>query len=401
MTMGAALYKGAIYAMSSYSQGNLYMNAIDMVSGVVKWKRHLPKAVFGDGSSLFVYNDTILFALRDHVEDLPTPTGQDGNNQFAAMNSSDGALLWEYTADDVIWNFMPSTPGDGTFLVANQCGGIYRMNWAGKLVWRAGRPNPKHWCSCGGGVLGPNGLFYVEFNDWERNEGVVASHRLGDGALVWERRWEGIQTYGGWQHPAVGRLAPGNRLAVVANLGGITGKPQFPGVSWLQQATLPEWAKVLFYERVFMKYSWVRRLAGVMLLPNAVPALDAETGKTIWWVEEEPWDHPAMAGDGEPFVKRWDRFWKNTTREDPWCQPDPQAIPLITGDGTVYAASGHTGRLSALRDNDGDGNITGPEEISTFETRIGFLSSPSLAPGMLVAAPCWGPVYVFKDLAQR
>ena len=30
---------------------------------------------------------------------------------------------------------------------------------------------------------------------------------------------------------------------------------------------------------------------------------------------------------------------------------------------------------------------------------IAFLNSPSMAPGLLVAAPCWGPVYTFKQTA--
>ena len=33
---------------------------------------------------------------------------------------------------------------------------------------------------------------------------------------------------------------------------------------------------------------------------------------------------------------------------------------------------------------------------SVFSTHMCFLNSPSVAPGMLVAAPCWGAMYVFK-----
>ena len=33
---------------------------------------------------------------------------------------------------------------------------------------------------------------------------------------------------------------------------------------------------------------------------------------------------------------------------------------------------------------------------SVFSTHMCFLNSPSVAPGMLVAARCWGPMYVFK-----
>merc|ERR1712187_933302 len=78
------------------------------------------------------------------------------------------------------------------------------------------------------------------------------------------------------------------------------------------------------------------------------------------------------------------------------CLPDHQGIPLIAGDGTVYGSSSHNGDLTAIKDVNDNGVIE-PEEVSTFKIGIEFLNSPSLAPGMLVAAPCWGPVYVFKD----
>jgi len=68
---------------------------------------------------------------------------------------------------------------------------------------------------------------------------------------------------------------------------------------------------------------------------------------------------------------------------------------VIASDGTVYASSSHDGGLRAIRDADRNGAIE-LSEVSTFETGNCFLNSPSVAPGMLVAAPCWGPMYVFK-----
>lgn len=350
--------------------------------------------VYWCASSLLVYNDTIVFPFRDHFVARPVFAGDDGNNAVGAMNVSDGKLLWEYVADDTIWNMMVSTPGDGTLLFASQCGGVYRINWAGETIWRAGRRNPGRWCGTSGGTLGPNGLFYAEFNDWNKFQGVVAAHRVSDGKLVWERTWP--LPLGAWQHPAVGRLAPSGRLAVVAPLGLTTGPPQFSTLSLLDYDWVPLWLRELWYERAYLKYKWIRRLLGVPLLPNALVALDADTGQDIWWVVEEPWDRYAMAGDEERFIERMKRAQASPETHDTMCLPDNQGVPLIAGDGTVYAASGHTGDLASIRDDDGNG-VVDASEISIFGTGIGFRNGPSLAPGMLVAAPCWGPMYVFKD----
>jgi len=400
MSTSPALYHGTIYALSMAQPSAVHMHAVDMETGRGLWKTTVPGFMHPDANSLLVYNDTIFFPLRDHVEDQPMIYGDDGNNQVRAMNATDGRALWEYTLDDIVWNMIVSTPGDGTILLSSTCGRVYRLSWAGELIWQAGRePMKGLWCGCAGGILGPNGLFYAEFNDWPRFQGVLAAHRVSDGSVVWERTFP-LLAYGGWQYPSVGRIAPSGRLAVVAALGGITNVVKYPGISWLEHDSVPFWIKDFFFRRLYLGSAWVRRQMGVPPLANAVAAFDAETGETIWWAEEAPWDHFAMAGDEERYVERTLRKWANPTREDDICLPDPQGIPLIAGDGTVYVSSSHTGDLFAVRDDNGDGTIA-ETEVSIFQTGNGFLNSPSLAPGMLVAAPCWGPVYVFKDAAAR
>mmetsp|Transcript_117410 Transcript_117410/g.365636 ORF Transcript_117410/g.365636 Transcript_117410/m.365636 type:complete len:399 (-) Transcript_117410:60-1256(-) len=395
MSTSPALYEGNVYALSFVPPATAHMYAIDMETGRERWKARMDNThVHADANSLLAYNGTILFPERDHLEAIPMVFGEDGNNQVSALSTEDGKRLWSYTADDVMWNLMVSTPGDGTILFASQCGGAYRISWAGELIWRAGRKNPGHWCGCGGGTLGPNGLFYTEFNDMEKSQGVVSALRVSDGSLVWERTFP--MPYGGWQYPGVGRIAPNGRLAVLAPMGAITLPPKWPALDILAHA--PDWLKILFYNQVYLKSSWARHLMGVPKLPNAVIAMDAETGETIWFVDSVPWDRYAMAGDEETVVERYLRAAANPTREDHICLPDPQGIPLVAGDGTVYAANSHNGDLGAIRDANGDGVID-QSEVSVFKTGIGFLNSPSLAPGMLVAAPCWGPTYVFKEKA--
>merc|ERR1711972_784310 len=117
-----------------------------------------------------------------------------------------------------------------------------------------------------------------------------------------------------------------------------------------------------------------------------VMAFDAATGATLWSSEEEPYDHVVGAGERD----------KHYSLDGEVCYPDAQGIPLISGDGTVYTSSSHHGDLRALKDSNNDGVIS-PWEVSTFKTGRCFLNSPSMAPGMLVAAPCWGPMYVFKN----
>merc|ERR550532_3326991 len=119
---------------------------------------------------------------------------------------------------------------------------------------------------------------------------------------------------------------------------------------------------------------------------NMIVALHAASGEVLWQSEERP--YPSFVAAGEYDV--------HNATDGPICYPDAQGIPLISGDGTVYTSSSHHGDLRALKDSNKDGVIS-PSEVSTFKTGKCFLNSPSIAPGMLVAAPCWGPMYVFKS----
>merc|ERR1712217_339991 len=117
----------------------------------------------------------------------------------------------------------------------------------------------------------------------------------------------------------------------------------------------------------------------------------------MWSFSDEPWDHFAALGDEGPVLKaRWERSQKDPTHTEVICGPDSWGIPVIAGDGTVYASSGTTGNLYAIRDADGNGKIDSTE-VSVFRAGQAFLNAPALAPGMLAVAPCWGPMYVFKS----
>jgi len=359
-----ALYKGAIYAMSG-SQARIHtvIFSLSMDSGKVNWKKSIPYYTNGDSSSVFVYNDTIVVPF---VNLLRNSSQWPGNSLLHAASTSDGHHLWDYAADDVLWNFAPSTPGDGTLVFAGQCGGVFRVAFGGHLIWRKGPQFQGYQCSCGGGALG-NGVYYVEYTiSRSKDPGAhLLAYRVSDGAVLWQKKW--TARYQGWQYPAVGKLGPDGPLAVVAAIGTITGYPTYPLAPPLSEK---------------------------LSLVNAIVALDAATGKELWRVEEDVWPHLWAAGD-EQMERRL--AWKKLNPEqEVLCLPDTQGIPLISGDGTVYASSSHTGDLRAINDRNGNGVIEA-SEISIFHTGNCFLNSPSLASGMLVAAPCWGPMYVFND----
>eukprot|EP00438_Fugacium_kawagutii_P000259 Skav212304 [mRNA] locus=scaffold732:710861:713874:- [translate_table: standard] len=110
-------------------------------------------------------------------------------------------------------------------------------------------------------------------------------------------------------------------------------------------------------------------------------------------IAQQVWDHFAAAGDEEKFVERS----LHPTKEGVMCLPDAQGIPVINEiDGTVFFSSSHSGNLTAIRDANNDG-IIDANEVTNFAPGSAFLNSPSMAPGILVAAPCWGPTYVFRQ----
>jgi len=357
-----ALYKQSLlfYASTGPVGRTLTLFSLDLQSGTVNWRQYVQDtySCHCDSPSVFAYNDTMV---------VPTASTELSNgNTLYAVSAQNGGPLWTYVADEATWNFQASTPGDGTILFGSQCGRAYRITFGGTLVWKSGPTpsTPGYMCSTGGGALGPNGVFYVNSNHFvdPKGGGYVDAYRVSDGTLLWSKKFDA--RHQGWQYPAVGKLGPGGPLAVVAPIGGIT-----------QMET--------------------KVLEGDSQLLNAVVALDAATGEELWRVDEAPWPYATAAGDESALQLERQTNMKDS-RSEAMCLPDIQGIPLLAGDGTVYASSSHSGDLRAIRDANGNGKIE-PEEVSIFSTNQCFLNSPSLAPGMLVAAPCWGPMYVFKE----
>jgi len=362
MRTAPALHNGNIFMqLDSEDDSTPTLMSMSMKTSMVNWQQDLPGVKKSmDAESLLVANDTLFLGAMTGAM-----TDQGGTDTVVAANASDGSLLWKYFAGEIIWNFSPSTPGDGTLLFSSSCGAVFRISFQGELIWKVGRSHPGVFCTVSGGALGPNGIYYAEYSEGEKGafnassiNDTLAAYNVTDGSLVWKRNLP----YRAAQYPAVGKLGRDGPLAVVAPLGD---NPQKP------------WPKLA--EAAFLKAN-----GGTMR--NFVMALDAGTGETLWISEDTPYPDLVAAGDRD----------EHNATDGEVCYPDAQGIPLIAGDGTVYTSSSHHGDLRAIRDSNNDGVIS-PSEVSTFKTGQCFLNSPSIAPGMLVAAPCWGPMYVFKS----
>lgn len=381
MTCSPALYQGGVYLLSAGdTQGGLdgpppeFVTAhhVDMETGQLLWKKNITASAAPDSHTLFVYNDTCIVPMK-------SDPGREGTNKFVALSAKNGSYLWDYTMDEVVWNAVLTTPGDGTLLFAGSCGGAFRISFGGELIWRSGtEPRPNTMCSTGGGSLGPNGVYYTEYNWKEDMRAHVTAYRVSDGAVLWQKTFP---NYPGGQYPAVGPLGKDGPLVVAVAIGD---NPGFPD---------PKVWKTKESAEAYFKDPEARKKMGVPNNRNAIVVMDASTGNEIWRWEAPKWDHFAAAGDeDENMIRRLSTH----SPENPICLPDLQGIPLISGDGTIYSSSSQSGDLTAIRDANGNGIIEATE-ISVFSPHKCFLNSPSLAPGMLAAAPCWGPMYVFKE----
>jgi len=405
------LYEGKLYIGSMGWPAGLMstIHCIDMETGKQLWKVDGCRscAINLDSSTLHVAEGVLLGAAKH----LPARNDAEGNNKIYAHNATDGKPLWDVVLDGVVWNFMPSTPGDGTVFFATSCGVAQRRNLVdGSSIWKSELKEPSGpGCGTGGGTLGPNGVFYAEAVHWQEaggsssssplpgvkpcmlgfcpeGLGLLVAHDARSGAVKWARRIPGW--HGGLQYPAVGTVS--GRLALVAAVGINPSIPEF----LMGPQYLPPFLRRII-QRLQVKYAWLRGMLEVPVKRNAVATFDAETGDLIWIWEEEPWPFFAAAGDEDRLHERIARAALDP-RTEIICGPDNWGIPAITGDGTVIASSGNTGNLYAIRDANGDGTISSGE-VSTFKTGQGFLNGPALAPGLMAVAPCWGTMYVFKS----
>ncbi|CAE7418087.1 PP5 [Symbiodinium natans] len=129
---------------------------------------------------------------------------------------------------------------------------------------------------------------------------------------------------------------------------------------------------------------------------RSIVALDAATGKVLWYYEMEPYHRPAAAGDSERFIERFQAMFNGSNpNNEPWCLPDANAQPVIDGAGTAYVGF-QDGKVYAVRDENGDGTIS-PEEVKEHLVGAAFQASVAMAPGLLAVVDCSGRLEVFQE----
>lgn len=341
--------------------------SLSQATGAMNWKQEHPVVQGPDGAASLAMNGTLVFAVRDRMS--PLDKEEVASRKLLAVDTSDGSYKWDFEFDTPVWNFAPASAGDGTLLFADSCGVAYKLDVQGRLLWKSEGWEPGIHCSAGGGALGPDGdVFYTSWSYQSQHKlgNHFAAVRVSDGVVLWTKTI--LFGDGAAQYPAVGRLGKDGPVAVVAAVG------DQPGFD------LPK-----------LRKPWTHAPRNRKLV-NAVVALDAKTGNELWFSEEAVWPHEYAAGDD--LMHAMERLATHPNLS-PICLPDSQGIPVITGDGTVYASSSHHGHLRAIRTKVEDFTVTATE-VSSFHPGAAFLNSPSVAPGMLVAAPCWGPTFVFN-----
>ena len=228
------LQDGKIYILSGCGsdKGKMWIHALHMENGKIDWNVALEGDCMGEANSILAVDEILILPYRTNLTSKPSVGGDfpsGGANGVRAVSLNNGTHLWDYVTDQLMWNFAPSTPGDGTLIFSSCCGAVFRISLKGETVWKTEAPNglKNTFCGTGGGALGPNGIFYAEFNthfiNSDEKKGMVVAHNVSNGAKLWERNME--KDYDGIQYPAVGKLGPTGKLAVVVGVGRNTGVP--------------------------------------------------------------------------------------------------------------------------------------------------------------------------------
>lgn len=381
MVTAPTLYRGKIYCLAGCGSDKMHIYAIHMENGTVDWNVTMSGRCGLEANSLLAVRSTLVMPFADPSDPVLRAGGANG---LRAVSTGNGTHLWDFQTDDIFWNFAPSAIDDSSLIFSASCGAVYRLSLStGQVIWKVSSPHPDPWpfmCGTGGGAIGPNGIFYAESNvNKSAKAGRVAAYDASNGQKLWQKNMD--EGYEGIHYPAVGRLGPNGKLAVVVGVGQNTGLPPLlKGEATQKYLTDPEF----------------RAEMQVPHFNNRVMALDAATGETLWQYDEPVWDHFGAAGDEERVFFEPGAI---SSIDGMICLPDAQGIPVINQlDGTVFFSSSHSGNLTAIRDSNNDG-IIDASEVKNFAPGIAFLNSPSMAPGLLVAAPCWGPVYTFKQTA--
>lgn len=338
------------WRLPTIADGKLYTTdnsgkayALSMETGERLWEAHFTDTIGMDISSVAVF-DGVLIATGKAEKG-------GGSAVVAGLSADDGGLLWEFRADSRLWNTMPMTTGNGTFIFQDQVGGVYHLRTQdGHQLWKAGYSGPWARDFTDGLAMVKDGVVYAVHSDGDccfaNQPASVRAYDLASGAELWMQRFP---------HPV-------NSQPVVGHLG------KGVGLSDRLVVVVPIGAQPVGFTDSFN---------------TSIGVFDAKTGEPVWEWVFPTWHDKFVAGDAE-------RQAHGTL-----CLPNPYGSPSIDARGTLYV--GHlNGKIYAIRDDSGDGAIQ-DSEVSRYDTGAGFShGGAALAPGMLAIPSCDG-VYVFKE----
>jgi len=276
--------------------------------------------------------------------------GHDGaSHAVSGISATDGTKLWTYRTSSPVWNFGASFPGDGSVVFQDLTGVAYRLNANdGKLLWTSGKHRDDSFTDGTATIDSDGNVYTVENAPFqngqmfsENSEGKLTKRALSDGHILWQ-----VTT----PHPPNNEPVVGHGLVI-----------QAMGSQQQQYA-----------------YTYVY-------------AYDQMTGEQKWVFKGPAQKGKLQAADEEFFMIRQEAGLS------PICWPNPWSAPGFAQDGTVYIGNQEGGFFS-LRDLNEDGVVSGPEEVSVYETLAAFpgSSSPAIAPHMLAIASC-DSLFVFKQ----
>lgn len=354
-----SLMDGALFG----STQNGFVFALDMETGRERWAER--KAETGPG-------DTGYCESHDGVVVTGVNSGPGGGAMtMIGVNAMNGATLWEYASPAQLWNIMPVFPGDGSAIVMDIHGGVYKHALHNSsLLWSTRPPTESAGTFSDGGVMvGPDGTAYTCSNYKGRGNqgehGALRAYRLHDGHMLWDRFLE--YPCNSW--PAV---APDGRSVVVPT-GAFVASPAASNIDIMTAFKVfpPQMQEMSLSlgNHELQRYGLPDRTA-------AVRAFETATGNPLWSTELPPYGRLAARGDEEGFLTRISLGIRSQ------CLPAQFGAPTIGNDGTVYVGRAD-GKLYAV------GNATGTFE--TFDAQAGFLHpGTSWAPGMMAVTSCDG-----------
>jgi len=309
--------------------------AISMETGLEIWSKKVGNASDTSNGFVSAHAGKVVLATDASEYSRGKQLRAAANSNVTCLDATTGAILWKFAPDASVRSFLANFPDRKSVVFQDIEGGVYRLRLTdGTVMWKSGGIEGS-WTN-GGAQLGGNGIVYALSNFGQPD---AAPDMPG---LV-----------------AAYNVSDGSRI-----WNRTTPRPPntVPAIGYLQHASMSLVVPV--------------GVAGVKGNPADVVAFDGQTGMVRW-----TFHGPTQSKDSE-------------ARET---FPSAWSAPSIDASGTVFIGN-QEGQLFSLRDLNGDGEVQGSGEVSTFLTdasRVVGSSGPAIAPGLMAAASA-KQLYVFR-----